>query len=53
MRRGLVDQFSLIVYPVVLGRGTRLFPDDARATLRLIASTALNDGLMLLRYETV
>lgn len=53
IRQSLVDQFSLIVYPVVLGRGTRLFPDEVRTTLRLTGNTALNDGLVLLRYETV
>lgn len=53
LRGGLVDEVSLIVYPVVLGRGTRLFPENARTRLKLIEHTGLKDGLLLLRYRTL
>ncbi|WP_440710885.1 dihydrofolate reductase family protein [Herbiconiux sp. YIM B11900] len=49
---GLFDQLNLWVYPIVLGAGKRLFPDDGPpASLRLLepaASTA--NGVLLLRY---
>ena len=37
MRHGLVDEYVLLIHPLVLGRGRRLFNDDApRAALRLV-----------------
>lgn len=34
-RHNLVDAYTLMVYPTVLGHGTRLFPDGMRSTLAL------------------
>ena len=47
----LVDEYSLLVYPVVLGGGKKLFPEGARRNLRLIDSHAFPSGVVLLRYE--
>lgn len=52
MPHGLIDEFRLMVYPTVLGRGVRLFPDDAAAMLSLAECRQFNDGIVLLRYET-
>ncbi|QNE20055.1 dihydrofolate reductase [Kribbella qitaiheensis] len=50
---GLVDEFRLFVYPVVLGRGRRLFPDDvALPRLRLVETRAFSSGVTLTRYRT-
>src|SRR5258708_28749183 len=37
----LIDEYSLHVYPLVLGRRTKLFPHGLRVNLRLIQSTPL------------
>jgi dihydrofolate reductase len=46
----LVDEYSLLVYPLVLGSGKKLFPDGVRVNLRLIESRAFPSGVVLMRY---
>lgn len=48
---GLVDEFRLFIYPRVLGRGRRLFPDGAGSTLRLADTRAFRSGVVLLTYR--
>ena len=48
---GLVDQLSLLVYPVVLGAGDRLFGEtEDRIPLRLVESRPLEGGLVGMIY---
>lgn len=49
-RAGLIDEYHLIVYPLVLGSGKRVFPDDARLTLRLVEARPLPTGVVLMHY---
>jgi len=49
----LVDEFRLMVFPLVIGSGKRLFKDTTQATaLRLVdAKSVGSDGVMILTYE--
>jgi len=50
--RDLVDELRLMVFPVVLGSGKRLFGETAdKKTLRLADSKTVGDGVAVLIYE--
>ena len=51
MRHNLVDEYQLLVYPVVLGAGKRLFKDDVTTKLNLIGTQAFKTGVVLLTYQ--
>jgi dihydrofolate reductase len=51
MQHDLVDRYRLLVYPVVLGAGKRLFTEGNKATLKLLESQAFSSGVAALVYE--
>jgi dihydrofolate reductase len=54
LRRGLADDYWLIVQPVVFGKGPRYWGNmDSQVTLKLLSSETMEDGELLLHYETV
>jgi dihydrofolate reductase len=54
MEHDLVDELRLMVYPVVLGAGERLFGETSdKKPMRLVDTKTIGDGLALLTYERV
>ena len=52
MEHGLVDEWRLMVYPTVVGRGRRCFGDPGRAVgLELVDSRAVGDGVAIMIYR--
>src|SRR5207253_7816994 len=48
----LVDEITLLTYPVIIGQGTRLFPDTGRdRALELIESRATSSGVTIQIYR--
>ena len=54
MRRDLVDRYVLLIHPIVLGGGQRLFGDGVpTAALRLVDSRATSTGVTMATYAPV
>jgi dihydrofolate reductase len=51
IQHNLVDCIRLLVYPVVLGKGQRLFTEGTTATLKLVEARGLSSGVTALIYE--
>ena len=53
LEHDLVDEYRLMVFPVVLGSGRRLFPDDAadKTTLKLVDSKTFDSGVAVHTYH--
>src|SRR5919204_4240130 len=49
---GLVDEYQLFVWPVVLGGGKHVLPDRARLQLELLDERRFGSGVVYLRYRT-
>src|SRR5712692_2119715 len=53
MRRNLVDEYVLLIHPLVLGSGRRLFTDGgAFAALRLVATSTTTTGVVIATYQS-
>ena len=50
---GLVDRYHLLVFPLVLGSGKRLFGEGDKTKLALVEHAAYSNGITLQRYDVV
>jgi dihydrofolate reductase len=48
--QGLLDELNLLVHPIAVGKGQRLFDDTGTVPLKLISSNTLPTGVLHLRY---
>ena len=52
MRRDLIDEYVLLIHPLVLGSGRRLFPDGGpAAALRLADVKPTTTGVLIATYQ--
>ncbi len=52
LRDGLLDELRLLVHPIVVGRGKRLFDDiNAQKPLKLVESQTFSTGVLYLTYQ--
>ncbi len=52
MQSGLVDEYRLMVYPVILGGGKRLYKDGIdRLPMRLVESMPVGEGILIAVYH--
>ena len=50
LANGLLDQLNLLVHPIAIGHGKRLFEDDATYPLRLVSHEVFDTGVLNLGY---
>ena len=47
----VIDEFLLMIHPLVLGSGRRLFAEERDVSLRLLESTHTSSGVVIAAYE--
>jgi dihydrofolate reductase len=51
LREGLLDELHLLLHPIVVGSGKRLFDDGPQIPLHLIDSQTFSTGVLYLTYQ--
>jgi dihydrofolate reductase len=51
IRHRLVDEYLLMIHPLVLGSGRRLFPEGVHSSLRLVDSVTTTTGVVVATYR--
>ena len=50
-KQGLIDEYRLMMFPVTVGSGKRLFEDGAQKALKLIDTQTFSSGVVVLTYQ--
>lgn len=50
-QHGLIDEYRLMVFPVILGRGKKLFQDGGTTSLKLVDRRIFSTGVCVLTYH--
>jgi dihydrofolate reductase len=53
MQHDVIDEYRLLVYPVVVGSGKRLFRDGSTTSLKLVDTKPFSSGVVALIYQSV
>jgi dihydrofolate reductase len=53
IKQGLLDELALLVHPIAVAQGQRLFEDTGTVPLELVEHRALPTGVLLVRYAPV
>ena len=51
IKRDLVDDYRLLVYPIVVGKGKRLFAEGTKTDLDLVEARDIGSGVTAMRYQ--
>ncbi len=51
IEHGLVDEYRLIVYPVMVGKGARVFENIDQTGMKLLESKTFSTGVVILHYQ--
>jgi dihydrofolate reductase len=53
MQHDVIDEYRLLIYPVVVGSGKRLFRDESTTSLKLVDTKPFSSGVVALIYQSV
>jgi dihydrofolate reductase len=53
MRNNLVDEYVLLIFPLILGKGRRLFADGTMTPLQLVDSVTTTKGVVIATYQAL
>lgn len=51
MQHDLIDEYRIMIFPLILGVGKRLFRDGSNTTLKLVDTKTFSSGVVVLTYQ--